>query len=199
MVVTAKSPSGKRCYNRLPFLRPPEVVMVSPRRFRRYLGLATKWHFVPDCVRVFSSGSLVRLAACALLLLAGLAGDPQRTVAQEKVALPATPAAVKNGKAQLLGPYDPSQKLRLVFGLQPPHLQEEEEFLRQLQDRESPLFHKYLSAEEWNARFAPSAQDEQAVVGWATSQGFTITQRYANRLLVDVEAPVAVIEQAFQV
>jgi hypothetical protein len=74
------------------------------------------------------------------LLLAGFVGCPQRAQAQQKVAVSQVPAAVKNGKAQLLGPYDPGQKLRLVFGLQPPHLQEEEEFLRQLQDRDSPLF-----------------------------------------------------------
>ncbi len=109
------------------------------------------------------------------------------------------PAAVKNGKAQLIGAYDPSQKLRLVFALQPPHMLEEEEFLRELQDRDSQLFHKYLSAEEWNDRFAPATADEQAVVDWASSQGLTVTQRYPNRLLVDVEAPVAVIEQVFNV
>ena len=80
--------------------------------------------------------------------------------------------------------------------LKPPHLQEEEQFLNQLQDRNSPLFHKYLTEGEWNPRFAPSVQDEQAVAAWAQSQGLTITQRFPNRLLVDVEAPVAIIEKA---
>ena len=89
--------------------------------------------------------------------------------------------------------------LRLVFALKPPHLQEEEQFLNQLQDRNSPLFHKYLTEGEWNQRFAPSVQDEQAVAAWAQSQGLTITQRFPNRLLVDVEAPVAVIEKALNV
>ena len=89
--------------------------------------------------------------------------------------------------------------LRLVFALKPPHLEEEEQFLNQLQNRDSPLFHKYLSETEWNQRFAPSAQDEQAVVAWAQSQGLSITQRYPNRLLVDVEAPVAIIEKALDV
>jgi hypothetical protein len=89
--------------------------------------------------------------------------------------------------------------LRLVFALRPPHLEEEEQFLSQLQDRDSPLFHKYLSEQEWNQRFAPSAEDEQAVVAWARSQGLSITQRYPNRLLVDVEAPVAIIEKALDV
>jgi hypothetical protein len=89
--------------------------------------------------------------------------------------------------------------LRLVFALKPPHLEEEEQFLNHLQDRDSPLFHKYLSEQEWNQRFAPSAQDEQAVAAWAQSQGLTITQRYPNHLLVDVEAPVAIIEKALDV
>jgi kumamolisin len=109
------------------------------------------------------------------------------------------PRAVREGSAQLLGPYDSNQMLRLVFALKPPHLEEEEQFLNQLQDKDSPLFHKYLSQEEWNKRFAPSAQDEQAVVDWAQSQGLTITQRFPNRLLVDVEAPVAVIQKALDV
>jgi hypothetical protein len=78
-------------------------------------------------------------------------------------------------------------------------MQEEEEFLSQLQDPNSPQFHQYLSEEEWNQRFAPPAQDEQAVVTWAESQGLRVTQRYSSRLLVDVEAPVAVIEKALNV
>ncbi len=139
------------------------------------------------------------LRGLLLLLLAVLFGYPYQVVAQQAVALPQTPAAVQNGKAQLLGQYDPAQKLRLVFGLQPPHSQEEEQFLRDLQDPDSPLFHKYLSAEEWNERFAPSVQDEQAVVDWATTNGLAVTQRYPNRLLIDVEAPVALIESAFAV
>src|SRR5205085_53886 len=34
---------------------------------------------------------------------------------------------------------------------------------------------------------------------WARAQGLTITHRYPNRLLVDVEAPAAAIEKAFNV
>ncbi len=110
-----------------------------------------------------------------------------------------TPYQVLDGTAQLVGRFDPNQKLRLVFGLQPPHMDEEEQFLRELGTKDSPNFGRFLSAEEWNERFSPSQQDEQAVVDWAKSQGLTVTHRYPNRLLVDVEAPVAVIEQALNV
>jgi hypothetical protein len=119
--------------------------------------------------------------------------------AQNSTTIKATPLAVVNGTAQSAGPYNPQQMLRLVFALKPPHLEEEEEFLRQLQDPASPKFHQYLSQQQWNERFAPSAQDEQAVVSWAQSQGMTITSRFANRLLVDVEAPISVIQRAFNV
>src|ERR1035438_4463511 len=134
-----------------------------------------------------------------VLLLVCLAWNTWPATAQQSVPLPQTPVVVKDGKAELLGQYPLDQKLRLVFALQPPHLQEEEQFLRELQEPGSSLFHKYLSAEEWNVRFAPSPQDERAVADWAASQGLTITQRYPNRLLVDVEAPVAVIQQALHV
>jgi xanthomonalisin len=62
-----------------------------------------------------------------------------------------------------------------------------------LHDKKSPQIH-FLTAEEWNARYAPSVQDEQSVVAWAQSQGLTVTQRYPNRLLVDVEAASGTIE-----
>lgn len=110
------------------------------------------------------------------------------------------PFNVRNGRAKLVGHFnDPRQMLRLAFGLVPPHLAEEEEFLQELMTPGSPQFHQFLTPEQWDARFAPTVEDEQAVVDWATSQGLTITHRYPDRLLVDVEAPVATIEKALQV
>ena len=85
------------------------------------------------------------------------------------------------------------------MAVKPPHMAEEEQFRNELQTKGSPNFHKFLTAEEWNARFAPSAEDEQKVVDWATSQGLTVTSRYNHRLVVDVEAPAGVIEKAFGV
>jgi len=110
-----------------------------------------------------------------------------------------TPSPVLNGTATLVSHYNPEQKLRLVLAVQPPHVEEEEQFLQELLTKGSPNFHQFLTPEEWNARFAPSAEDEQAVVNWAQSQGLTVTNRFANRLLVDVEAPAGVIEKAFGV
>jgi subtilase family serine protease len=110
-----------------------------------------------------------------------------------------TAPQVLDGTAMRLTHYSPEQKLRLVLAVQPPHMAEEEEFIKELTAKGSPNFHKFLTPEEWNARFAPSAEDEQKVVDWAKSQGLTVTNRYPNRLLVDLEATSGVIETAFGV
>jgi hypothetical protein len=136
---------------------------------------------------------------CGAFLFCLAACLPASLTAQQTVSIPQVPLAVQNGSAHYLGHFDPQQMLRLAITLQPPHMEEEEQFLSELQDPASPLFHKYLSDAEWNQRFAPSAQDEQAVAAWAQAQGLTITQRFPNRLVVDVEAPVAVIEKALAV
>jgi hypothetical protein len=93
----------------------------------------------------------------------------------------------------------PEQMLRVVLGLQSQNQAEQQQLLKDLHTKASPQFHKFLTADEWNARFAPPAQDEQAVVDWALSQGLVITQRYPNRLIVDVEGRVSDIEKAFSV
>ena len=110
-----------------------------------------------------------------------------------------TPHEVREGAALAVGHYNPGQKLRLALNIQPPHLAEEDQFIRDLVTKGSPSFHHFLTQDEWNARFAPSAADEQAVVSWAQTVGLTVTKRYPNRLLVDVEGNVDTIERAFGV
>jgi Pro-kumamolisin, activation domain/Abnormal spindle-like microcephaly-assoc'd, ASPM-SPD-2-Hydin len=112
---------------------------------------------------------------------------------------PHTPRRVQDGTATLVGHYNPNQMLRLTLGLQPPHVDEERQFLESLQTKGSHDFHQFLSAEEWTTRFDPSVEDEQAVVDWATAQGLTVTHRFPNRLLVDVEGTAGTIEKAFGV
>ena len=123
---------------------------------------------------------------------------PGQTAAQKPTGRQ-TPAAIADGTAKIVSHADAAQMLRLVIGLKPPHPEEEQKFLDDLQDKTSPEFHHFLTADEWNARFGPSVEDERTVAEWAQSQGMTITNRYANRLLVDVEAPSTTIEKAFNV
>jgi kumamolisin len=107
-----------------------------------------------------------------------------------------TPFQVRDGSAKLVGALNATQMLRLSVGLKSRDLSGQERFLRELQDKASPNFHKYLSAQEWIARYSPSPAAEGTVLSWAKSVGFTVTNRFPNRLLVDVEAPTAVVEKA---
>jgi hypothetical protein len=128
-------------------------------------------------------------------LFASVAFAQQATVAVAGL----TPKQLQDGTAKLMGHADPAQPVRLVVGLKHPNLAAEEAFLKELATKGSPNFQKFLTADEWNRRFSPSAADEQAVVSWAQSQGLTVSQRYANRLLVDIEAPVQKVEAALGV
>jgi xanthomonalisin len=123
------------------------------------------------------------------------------TAAQAQVSRPGsqTPAKVRDGTARLVEHRDPAKMLRLAIVLMPPHMAEERQFLEDVQDKTSPLFHQFLTADQWNARFSPAAGDEQAVVAWAASQGLRVTQRFPNRLVVDVEATGGTIEKALGV
>jgi kumamolisin len=109
------------------------------------------------------------------------------------------PQPVKARTAVDLGLYAPGQTLRVVLGLRVPHPAEEEALLKDLQDRSSPLYHHYLTAAQWNARFAPSPAEQQAVVSWARTQGLQVTQTYADRLLVDTAGSVSAYQRAFGV
>ena len=110
-----------------------------------------------------------------------------------------TPLPVRNGSAHEVGSYNAAQTIRLTIGLRPPHMAAEQQFLREIQTKHSPLFHHYLTPAAWTARFGPSAAAQQAVVSWARGAGLTVTHLYPDRLVVDLAGPVGAIEKALGV
>ena len=57
--------------------------------------------------------------------------------------------------------------------------------------------HQFLSPAQFNSMYAPTAQQEQAVVNALQAAGFTVTHRYSNRTVVDATAPSSVVESYF--
>ena len=92
-----------------------------------------------------------------------------------------------------------SNYLSLAIGLPLRNQPALAEFLRQLYDPRSPGFHKFLTPEEFTARFGPTAADYAAVQAFAQTSGFQITGTHGNRLLLDVRADVADIQRAFHI
>jgi hypothetical protein len=87
--------------------------------------------------------------------------------------------------------------LRLAIGLPMRDEAGLEDFLRQVYDPANANFHQSLSPEDFTARFGPAAEDYQAVIDFAVTNGLKVVETHGNRLLLDVEGRVDAIERAF--
>jgi subtilase family serine protease len=73
------------------------------------------------------------------------------------------------------------------------------ELLRQIQDPSSQNYRQYLTPAQFAARFGPREEDYEAVAAFAKAHGLTVTNRYPNRVVLDVDGAVADIENALHV
>jgi uncharacterized protein (TIGR03437 family) len=82
------------------------------------------------------------------------------------------------------GPVDPSMRLdHVILSFRPSAVQQAEldQLLADQQNPGSPRFHKWLSPEEYAARFGLSAADESKVGAWLESQGLEVKQQARGR------------------
>lgn len=66
-----------------------------------------------------------------------------------------------------------------------------------LQDRHSPNYHKWLTTDEFIARFGPTTDQLSAVAGWVAGQGFHVTAVSQRTRRVSFTGTVRTITQAF--
>jgi subtilase family serine protease len=109
------------------------------------------------------------------------------------------PEEVSSGVAPLVGRVPASQRVSLTISLPLKNQAELEKFLADLYDSRSPNFRHYLSVEEFAERFGPAEEDYAALQSYAEANGFTVTGKTKNRMVLNVEAPAAAIETAFHV
>jgi subtilase family serine protease len=107
--------------------------------------------------------------------------------------------AVLNGEAKLVERLPATQSMRLVFVLPQRNQAELDNFLRDLYDPFSPSYRKFLSVEEFTAKFGPSQEDYDSVIHFAEANGLTVAGTARNRMNVDVTGSVASIEKALHV
>lgn len=60
-----------------------------------------------------------------------------------------------------------------------------QQFLRELHDRRSPNFHRWLSSSQFEARFGVAPQDTTAIVAWLTQHGFVVNAVYPGTGIID--------------
>jgi hypothetical protein len=133
-----------------------------------------------------------RALSCLLALFCAIT---QGSFARQILRTSHVPAAVKS--LSPLRVMDPSQRLRLAIGLPVPNEAELDDFLRQLNDPSSAIFHQWLTPPQFTERFGPTYSDYETVATFAATNNLTITYRHPNRLVLDVEGSVADIENAF--
>jgi hypothetical protein len=150
---------------------------------------------------------VIAAAACVAAQVSGIASasagnsaaDGSAGADRSGVSTSQTPLLVRNGTAKLAHAMSANQHVRIAVGLKLRNTADLDKFNTALQDKKSPLFHKYLSAAEFNARYGPTAADESAVISWAKSHGIAVTKRYSNRLIVDLDGTASAISSALGV
>lgn len=105
--------------------------------------------------------------------------------------------AVTTGQAKLIAPLEATQQLNLSIVLPLRNQAELTDLLSRLYDPSSPDYRHFLSVEQFTEEFGPTAEDYDAVVAFAQANGFVVTERPANRLIVPIRATVDEIDNAF--
>ncbi len=102
-------------------------------------------------------------------------------------------------QSHLMQATDPNQQMNLSIGLQLRNSPDLDSLLSAIYDPQSPQYHQYLTPDQFNQLFAPTADQVQQVVSFLQSQGLTITNVAPNNLLIDATGSVAQVQQAFNI
>jgi subtilase family serine protease len=138
---------------------------------------------------------LISLPLVAMTLIASFTGQAQ---AQSMLTRHVRDVTL-NGQAPSVGRLPANKVMRLVLVLPLRHQPELENFLQELYDPSSPSYRRFLTVEEFTARFGPSQEDYDAVIHFAEANGLAVVGTSRNRMNVDVSGSVASIEKAFHV
>ncbi len=72
------------------------------------------------------------------------------------------------------------------------------EYIDELQEPNSPNYHKWLTAEEFGERYGLTHQDLDEITGWLTGHGLTVNLVYTNRILIDFSGTAGQVHDAFK-
>jgi subtilase family serine protease len=154
---------------------------------------------IPFIACVPSNFSSIRVRLSLLLALLGCLFPTAARAQAPQVLHKHVRPVVASGKAVVVGSLPPTRRLNLAIMLPPRNQPELTGLLARLYDPSSPDYRHFLSVGQFTEQFGPTKEDYQAVVDFATSNGFSVANQPSNRLLVDVNGTVAQIEQSFHV
>jgi len=107
--------------------------------------------------------------------------------------------ATRSGEAKPVGqlPSDQFMKLDIVLNMRDrAGLQA---FLADLYDPSSPVYRKFLTPQQFTAKFGPTQADYDAVLSWAKANGLTVVGGSRDGMDVQVSGRVSAIQSAFHI
>jgi hypothetical protein len=88
----------------------------------------------------------------------------------------------------------PMQNMQLVLRRTPEQEMALEELMREQQEPSSPDFHKWVTPEEFGARFGPSDHDIKAVTSWLQSHGLQVLEVSPGRNIIQFSGTASQVE-----
>jgi subtilase family serine protease len=91
----------------------------------------------------------------------------------------------------------PLEHMQLVLQ-RPPELEAQlEKLIDDMQRPGSPVYHKWLTAQQYGAQFGPAQQDIDRVTGWLQSNGFTVDGTLPSGMAIVFSGNAGLVRQAF--
>ena len=157
--------------------------------------------------RLTSATLTVFLIGCAVFFLA--ASGSKQNVPRDRImyAVDSARTAAVRGTAHPMarpqfdrGRVSPEQQLSvaLTFRLSPSQQAELQQLLREQQDRSSPNYHRWLTPEQYAARFGMTSNDLAKVSSWLQSQGLTVNSVSRSRNEISFSGSVGEVEYALR-
>jgi subtilase family serine protease len=107
------------------------------------------------------------------------------------------PAGMMPAGAVALGATDPTREITLALHLPSRNEAGLQTFLAHVTKPGDPLYRKYLTPEQFAARFGADERDYDAVVAWAKDNGLTVGEHFAARTVIPVSGTVDAMSHAF--
>ncbi|MFY9984003.1 MAG: protease pro-enzyme activation domain-containing protein [Chthoniobacterales bacterium] len=101
-------------------------------------------------------------------------------------------------KSTLVGPLDKEQQISVVLVLPLSDARGAASFVQQVSWPGNPLYHRYITPQEFADRFGGSAADYTALKDWATANGLEVTQESIARTSLTVRGSVAQLQTIFK-
>jgi subtilase family serine protease len=146
--------------------------------------------------------SILILLSLAFTLAAGAANSKSKRNVNDSDTVPVRGNVHPNARPEFdQGPTDQSLRYeKMVLVLQPTRSAKDspETLVAQLHDPSSPLYHQWLTPEQYGKRFGISDDDLADVTAWLSRKGFIIDEVGAGRGWINFSGTVGDVERAFK-